>query len=400
MHLLVGTLMRVQSSGKQMFAAPFIFFFYRDQHNQEVVDATKNLFEVVIPDFAGYLDKELGNLVWQNALKDQEYVIEKAYEAHEWGINFRQYGYVRQAAKTQNVKRLILNMGIARVVKDWVRTWMRQTMKEVQTPSDEPFKRVILESFKIVNCKDHEKSELFWKRIIKDKLQKKYICMLTEEEMRDSYDLSQFCDLKTINCIITCLVGLKLRKKAKHHLIEDPESFYLVENDLKAIKSSLRHTSIIHFAEGNYLREKAHEDLEKWKTKGLERHPLEVRRQIDGARKAFMDAHFESPLCPMIASHWGLTIGELALELNDLNEAEIKFESAYKKVTKAADTWKNNFSAPQELLVQFLNMYIEWLRSYRTSSKAHIDRLNQLVKRKEQAEERIKSGTLKTCGDA
>lgn len=122
-------------------------------------------------------------------------------EMHRHGINIRHLGLLRTFAKSKPVKRLLLLEMVARVIKDilryessivciltnsFLRSQMRNIMREVRVLSEEPFKQVVLKTFNYTLGRDPQSTK-FW-AIVKNRLIRKFKKALADNELNVSYD--------------------------------------------------------------------------------------------------------------------------------------------------------------------------------------------------------------------
>eukprot|EP01114_Cavostelium_apophysatum_P007036 TRINITY_DN1871_c0_g2_i1.p1 TRINITY_DN1871_c0_g2~~TRINITY_DN1871_c0_g2_i1.p1 ORF type:complete len:983 (-),score=328.43 TRINITY_DN1871_c0_g2_i1:78-3026(-) len=315
----------------------------RNSHNDDVTEATRYLYDKLIPAFAKELDEDYMDMPWDKvkASKCKSMMMTNRGTVHGKGISYRHLGYVRLALSpnNNNIRKLLLSFGVARVIKDELRIRMREKMKEVQVPSDEPFKNVVVELFNDLNCANPDKSPFLWKVSIKERLQAKYVKFLTDEELSPEFDLKSQCDMKTIFGGLFQLCGIKLNKSAKLHIMEDPDHFVFVEEDIKSLETKTRHASAVYFAEGNYLLQKSVEDIHALSAKGAEARKTEIARQLEAAVSAFSYAHCVSPLCPITLAKWGEAVAELANQTTNPAQAEDLYKESMKRVDHALQAW-------------------------------------------------------------
>eukprot|EP01119_Soliformovum_irregulare_P004749 TRINITY_DN1583_c0_g2_i2.p1 TRINITY_DN1583_c0_g2~~TRINITY_DN1583_c0_g2_i2.p1 ORF type:complete len:871 (-),score=219.97 TRINITY_DN1583_c0_g2_i2:150-2762(-) len=209
-------------------------FDIRNRHNQEVSEATKYLYEVTIPQFAGYLDT-LNIQLEDNMSKDDiEQVISIFGPAvfHSRGINMRHMGYVRERVQNVTMRKLLLSACVARVVKDRMKSMMRDRMHEVRVPSDEPFREAIVSVFNLM-LGQNKSSNLYWLDEVKDQIREKFVKCLSPAEESDTFNLKDAVDIRFLLMMILELTGIQIQKKASTHLLRRPHSFRFVESDIK-----------------------------------------------------------------------------------------------------------------------------------------------------------------------
>jgi len=76
----------------------------------------------------------------------------------------------------------------ARVVKNKLRTLLRNRMKQLKVPLEDPYRRLVVEYLNVV-LGHSEQSEQYWERKIKPALQSIFIDALSDIEAKASYNL-------------------------------------------------------------------------------------------------------------------------------------------------------------------------------------------------------------------
>ncbi len=105
-------------------------------------------------------------------------------EMHRHGINIRHLGLLRTFSRSKPVKRLLLLEMVARVIKDVLRSQMRNIMREVRVLSEEPFKQIVLKTFNYTLGRDPQSAK-FW-AIVKNRLVRKFKKALADNELNVS----------------------------------------------------------------------------------------------------------------------------------------------------------------------------------------------------------------------
>lgn len=152
------------------------------------------MYEKRIPEFAHELDSTPFQWDLVFGEKPQQYWIKKLLRVHSGakihahGINFRHLGFLRLASQNENVRKLLLCISIARIMKNIMHERMRIKMRQVQVPSDHPFKSEVVFILNLL-VGNSESSNLFWKSDIKEELILKYKKCLTPEELDPEFDL-------------------------------------------------------------------------------------------------------------------------------------------------------------------------------------------------------------------
>jgi hypothetical protein len=76
----------------------------------------------------------------------------------------------------------------ARVVKNKLRTLLRNRMKQLKVPLEDPYRRLVVEYLNVV-LGSSEQSEEYWERKIKPALQGSFLSALSDAEAKASYNL-------------------------------------------------------------------------------------------------------------------------------------------------------------------------------------------------------------------
>jgi len=277
----------------------------RDQHNQEVTDATHRLYNEVIPEFARALDTNDPSMqhLWDklresNSKAEMKLAIKWTLGKqvlHQKGINLRHLGFIRSHLQTERLKNLILIFCVARVIKDQLREMMRKTMMEARVPSDNPFKADVIELFNTVL--GHSKSAAaWWTTEVRNRIAEKYVKCLTEEEQRPDYDLRSKIDFRIMFLYLLSLTGVKLKTKAMEHLMQNTKEYRFVTSDLKSLDAKLSTGYEGPFADALKLYKEA--TAVKLTTSD------ETVRMLDVSVSKFRKAHEESPTCAIVVHRW------------------------------------------------------------------------------------------------
>ena len=151
----------------------------KDAHNTEVLKATQRLHKNIIPTFAAWLDSQD-----ERKLKG----LRLTQLMHREGINMRhvsvlaflvlkkrslislflfdQLGLLRNNVSKPHVKSLLLNEMMARAIKCTLEMLMRKKMEQIRVPSEEPYRRLVIDYFNVLLGKRPE-SSMYWRTEIK-----------------------------------------------------------------------------------------------------------------------------------------------------------------------------------------------------------------------------------------
>lgn len=109
------------------------------QHNSEVIEASRRIFEHIIPAFILNLERDRpADLRASKQLCDQ---------IHGAGINLRHLGLLFSLVKPRfpTIRKALLTEMAARILKDEIKAQLRITMQRVRVPSEEPYRLTLLQ---------------------------------------------------------------------------------------------------------------------------------------------------------------------------------------------------------------------------------------------------------------
>lgn len=263
-------------------------------HNQEVVEATKFLYDILIPRFAN----EVAVLMGKKGANEHRLTE----MLHSNGINCRHLGRVRREVpcECEEVRNLLLNEMVARTLTTVLRQLLRLEMMKMKIASQEPYKQLVLDFLnalleprvstgsgtfmfspsaasgmketdieqpprqptsdmkgKVPELRDVTSvmfltSPHFWTRDLKQWVEYKFQFGLSESDKDERYDLRRSIDLNKLIPRICQQAGLKL---SKHSMAEfqNSENFKLLNFDLRKVSAKVKHLNVIDEAEGNLL---------------------------------------------------------------------------------------------------------------------------------------------------
>lgn len=257
---------------------------HKDVHEREVVEATQRLHRKVIPRFAAWLDSQD-----ERRLKG----LKLTQLMHREGINNRHLGRIRFLVSSAPVKQLLLNEMLSRAIKCSLRLMLRRKMEETTLPSEEPYRRELIDYFNLVLGKRPE-SDHFWKVEIKRVLGRKFVNGLSTDEAAADYNLKRDVSMLTVFTRLQTIMGVRLAVKALQQLAMSPDSLELVYPDLLKISAKAKHMDIISHAEGAALC------IQAMNTKGEESDRL-----FNLAMAKFDTALSSMPDNQLILKNWG-----------------------------------------------------------------------------------------------
>eukprot|EP01132_Coremiostelium_polycephalum_P007680 gene7680-9448_t len=241
-----------------------------DRHNQEVVEATKKLYDDIIPKAAKQFEQE-----WKDFRGTEE---EKSWdiciEAHKLGINIRHLGRIRNLITHQKLRIHILNEMAARVLKNSVKEEQRVNVSGDSIGSEEKRVFTIVEFLnKVFGVHRFETVKDFWYINVKTLFMEKFgnnNCGLSAEELSSKYDLSESLQLEVVISKFQKKTGIKLSGRVKSILEEaskhsnssntkksEKKLPYILYTDVKEIRPVSKHSNMIARSEGISLYMKA-----------------------------------------------------------------------------------------------------------------------------------------------
>eukprot|EP01117_Protostelium_nocturnum_P008758 TRINITY_DN313_c0_g1_i1.p1 TRINITY_DN313_c0_g1~~TRINITY_DN313_c0_g1_i1.p1 ORF type:complete len:1033 (-),score=371.42 TRINITY_DN313_c0_g1_i1:85-3183(-) len=273
----------------------------KNEINNQIRAATKDLYQNIISAFAKHLDGmpfDYDAQLWKANLSNWGMIADFIGNSaiHQSGLCVRHMGLIRNASKNYNMRRVLMSTVISRIARHDLREVMRSTMKEVRAPSDEPFKVVVVKYLNQL-LGVSKSSKRYWNDI-KLKLEGKYSIDFTEDiKQNPELDLKELCDLRVVLLATLQATGIEIDHNVNTILIhpENHKSLRFVEADIKRIESVTKHRSDIYFTGGMIYLSKVKTMARKGKRKD------EIMRQvylaIIGAKSAF-NANPSSPLYP------------------------------------------------------------------------------------------------------
>ncbi|KYR00520.1 Histidine kinase A [Tieghemostelium lacteum] len=290
------------------------------EHNYEVKEASFRLLLKVIPDFAKTID------IMDNSEKRELHLTQ---ELHRVGINCRHLGMIRRNVTCKSMRKTLLSEIMARTMKCEIMSNFRSKMKTADTPSEEPFKEVVVSYMNKIFKFDDKDGKKTWPKSLKKSIEKKFLgtfqvkgknyvtlqydqfnSKLEEDSMKryirgnHIYDVEQefFVDCVDVQYVMkrfSQLTGVGLTSRALRELMKH-DGIRLVQSDVKRMKAKVKAHHLVEFAEGMVLWDEA--KLEK------------SRENIEG------------PFCPMTSFNNGGTTDRITDRLMGL--ADDHFRSA------------------------------------------------------------------------
>lgn len=153
-------------------------------HNDEIREATNHLLNVLIPKFSQNLEVRMEEARKQGVL--HKFTLTETI--HCVGINCRHAGLLRKHLTDPEFKQIVLAEIVARAIKNNLRFKLREKMKQLRLPLEEPYRRLVIDFLNLVfgNNKD---SDVYWNKYIKEDLIANFTDPLSEQELEESYPL-------------------------------------------------------------------------------------------------------------------------------------------------------------------------------------------------------------------
>jgi hypothetical protein len=167
--------------------------------------------------------------------------------AHSVGINCRHFGKLRKHIKEPEFRSAILLEIVARCIKNNLRWKLREKMKQIALPLEEPYRRLVIDYLNLVfgNTKN---SDEYWDTWLKKDVENNFSHSLTDEEKASSYHLklrrkdgdidSDF--LYDLLMRVTKMTGMKFNftdRSTTIHIFASPEP--LDDTDLRQLENVL-----------------------------------------------------------------------------------------------------------------------------------------------------------------
>ncbi|KAL6049131.1 Histidine kinase A, variant 2 [Balamuthia mandrillaris] len=211
-------------------------------HNREVIQATEQLLNVVIPEFAAWLQSHYCHSTAFPLSPSR--LIE---DLHRTGINIRHLGRVRSHVMDEELRRLILGEMISRFLKNDLKARMRQ----IQSSEEIPYRRLVINFFNV--CFGHKGTEsaAFWSRYAPKELLLQFEFALSPQEQKPDFKLYEHIHLPQVFERTSELTGVKFRSSTCPLLSE------LTDRDLVSIDVKEKHMYAIPRIEADTLAQLA-----------------------------------------------------------------------------------------------------------------------------------------------
>ena len=269
------------------------------QYCAQVSQVTNHLYFKIIPEFAEYLG-EIGyelEFVSMDILEFRKRV-NLVVDLHRNGINVRHLGRLRFVSTSPLVRKVLLSECVFRVLKNSVRSQMRELLSSLLLPRASPFQQLLVKTYNSVLQNEEE----FWEVFVAGKLREKFgdrvllgtdvtaanheklvlgkVTMkdlekeIKRRSIKEQVDVSYV--LTKLNDYFGGILPLELWKILNE---KDPE---IMLNDFGAFNAKVKHLGLVHFAQGKALAIRGMED----KLETLKKGSNEVMRRLRFLREA------------------------------------------------------------------------------------------------------------------
>ncbi|EGG19006.1 Histidine kinase A [Cavenderia fasciculata] len=330
------------------------------EHNYEVKEASYRLFLQVIPKFVYHLDH-------MDSMEKRE--LHLTQELHRMGINCRYLGLARRLFTCNSLRKIILGEILARTMRSEIMSLFRGKMKTADTPSEEPFKEVVVHYFNTIFTYEQTPKGKIWPDSIKESIRKKFVGTFQiipksreiitfeqihnkkfDEDMLKKYirgvDIKEeeefFVDLVDIQWVMkrfSQLTGVALTKRASSELMKN-DGIRLVQSDVKRMKAKVKAHHLVEFAEGMVLWDEAKQEQTREKDTQQCHCPTDVdTSRIAERLMSLADDHFRSALSVSphsgeVSANWALMLVERARmsRLCSPDMADLHYDAAEDKL--------------------------------------------------------------------
>jgi len=221
----------------------------RQDNNNEVIHASARLHEEVIPAYGKKFCEPLFNMDFLG-----EHVCFMCH-MHGAGINYRFVGEVRKVVTNELIRTLYLDEMVLRVLKDLLRTKLRQKMAELKIPAEGPYLQEMLSVLNLLTCPStRPEGKDFWFTTIKTLLIKKFgpDC-LSDKEKDASTCLLLGIDKDYIISRLSNYFGILFNPEAINNFqqaIQMKEEFSVLETDIINVIPRIKYQAEIDLYDG------------------------------------------------------------------------------------------------------------------------------------------------------
>eukprot|EP01114_Cavostelium_apophysatum_P005961 TRINITY_DN1714_c0_g1_i2.p1 TRINITY_DN1714_c0_g1~~TRINITY_DN1714_c0_g1_i2.p1 ORF type:complete len:511 (-),score=123.93 TRINITY_DN1714_c0_g1_i2:421-1953(-) len=264
---------------------------FHEEVNSEVIIATNHLLQVLIPKWS---QGELLHLIKTSLQEGRGDSFRLTEAIHRVGINCRYLGLVRSHVpkSEKDCRYLILVEILARCIKNNMRLKLREKVKHLKKPLEEPYRRVVINYLNLVfgNCED---SDRYWNTHLKDDVKRNFCETLDGEEDSPTFPFKPRLDgqldsnfLSVLLNRVAVITGTKFSTR-----VQNPDIFFhsspFNNTDLLELPMKVKFSGIVHFSEGFYFHMKA--------LTSRESDPVSAQRFYGMAIERFTEALARNP---------------------------------------------------------------------------------------------------------
>ena len=182
---------------------------------------------------------------------------------HAKGVNLCFIGVVRFYVHTDAIKMLLLIEMIARVIKIVARERIRNKMRELRVPLEQPYRRVVIDYLNTVFGNGAD-SRAYWAGSLKRRLHKSFTFGLSHAESQPAFDMQALFHGKRHMCTlferVVTLSGFKFASASYVEFVTHVAAFAHAapfdETDLDTISDRIKHMNIVAAAQAHALKAK------------------------------------------------------------------------------------------------------------------------------------------------
>ncbi|PRP80831.1 hypothetical protein PROFUN_11246 [Planoprotostelium fungivorum] len=226
----------------------------KNEMNDEVRAATKKLLTMSMQElhqYANFLPH-----IWSRMISskfDREAIDTTNFVnafTHILGINFRYNGLLEDLSEDQMLKKIVRSGCIARCAKSELREILRLKMRQVQAPSEEDFKSVVVR-FMNELIGGTANSKTYWSRDLCRQLVDWFWFDLSKEQI-DTFDITTYADIRLVINFFTKYSGIELEYQTMDRFVQlgDLKNFRFVPADIRSLSAVVKQRSDIYFSMG------------------------------------------------------------------------------------------------------------------------------------------------------
>eukprot|EP01118_Nematostelium_gracile_P013720 TRINITY_DN5214_c0_g1_i1.p1 TRINITY_DN5214_c0_g1~~TRINITY_DN5214_c0_g1_i1.p1 ORF type:complete len:601 (+),score=151.75 TRINITY_DN5214_c0_g1_i1:486-2288(+) len=193
----------------------------KDQHNQEIEEASQFLVEELVPRFAKHLETRhhmqdnASNV--ENLTSSEELPLN--HELHKFGLNVRMIGLVYLRLKQAYWKRRVLTEMVTRVAKATLRALIRHAMERIKLPSDEPYFSVVVQYLNLLLGSSID-SKHYWKDELKLSIKASFFYRQQEKFPEEEIQVRHVDKIRLIKQLVGKM-GVTLKESSLKKLLNE-----------------------------------------------------------------------------------------------------------------------------------------------------------------------------------